>query len=123
MGQNHFDHTSYEMMNDALKNAKIEWKWPEQIIREQRLKFFLKQMHKSDIQEILLPQPNLKRKRGGPKRRMIDAIQEDISILYDSNIHDFNYEQHEIKTKCLATRILYYCHLHENEIIKTLKTN
>ena len=70
------------MMNDTLKNVEIKWKWPDQIIRKQRLKFFIQKIHKNDIQEIQLPQPNLKRKHGGPKRRIMDAIQEDISILY-----------------------------------------
>ena len=123
MGKSHNEHISYAMMNDTLKNAEIKWKWPDQLIRKQRLKFFIQQMHKTDIKEILLPQPNLKRKRGGPKRRMIDAIQEDISILYDPDIRYYDYNKHGIEKKSLAEKILYFCHLHEHEIIKTLEMN
>ena len=117
----HDAHTSYENMTKLLKDHEIKWKWPSEIIRKQRLHFFIHQIHKSDIRTILLPTKGLKRKIGGPKRRMIDAIHEDIELLYDSEIRQFDYKKHGLASSCLAEKILYYCHLHANEIQKHLE--
>ena len=74
-GLSHDAHTSYEDMDQILKEHQIAWKWPDRIIREQRLEFFLKQIRRKEIGHILRPEEGVRRKRGGLKRRMIDAIQ------------------------------------------------
>ena len=52
VGLSHDAHTSYEDMDQILKEHQIEWKWPDRIIREQRLEFFSKQIRNKEIRAI-----------------------------------------------------------------------
>ena len=109
---------------------QIEWKWPDRIIREQRLEFFIKQIRKTDIGEILWPEEGAKRRRGGQKRRLIDAIQDDIQKLEidlkideGNRMKDFDFKRINImpkETTVKAKRVILYCQTFQTQILQTL---
>ena len=103
-GHEHDAHTSYKEMDKLLRKEEIKWRWPKEIISEQQLKFFLSQIQKNKIQSILIPEEELKCKRGRPRRRMIDAINEDVERFYDIDIRTFNLKPHKMQIRKMAKK-------------------
>ena len=56
----------------------------------------------------LIPEEGLKRKRGRPRRRMIDAINEDVERYYDVDIRTF-LRSHKMQSAKMARKVLYFC--------------
>ena len=129
-GVSHDAHTPYEDMDQILKEHQIEWKWPDRIIREQRLEFFIKQIRKQTIGDILWPADGVRRKRGGIQRRMIDAIQDDIQTLEidlkvddGTKMQDFDFRRINLtpsETTLKAKRVLLYCLTFQTQILHAL---
>ena len=82
----------------------MKWRWPEEIISEQRLNFFLSQIQNPEIQSLLIPEEGLKRKRGRPRRRIIDAINEDVERFYDVDIRIFDWRPHKMRSAKMARK-------------------
>ena len=108
-------------MDQLICRENITWRWPEEMISEQRLKFFLNQIQKPEIQSILIPEKGLKRKKGRPRRRMIDAIVEDVERFYEVDIRTFDLRPHKMQSAQLARKVLYFCILHHFEILEKMK--
>ena len=91
----------------------IEWKWPRQRLQEARLGYFIECMKKSEFLDIIIPKDDMKRCRGRPKFRLIDAIKDDledvakIDFTQWEKIHKFNSKSSR------AEKILTLCKLWE----------
>ena len=69
---------SYQRIEAELSFLDIKWKWPQRRLQEQRLEFFLVSIKKKEFTDIVIPKDGLKRNRGRPRFRMIDAIKDDL---------------------------------------------
>ena len=104
---------SYKRLEAELSFFNIEWKWPRQRLQEARLGYFIECMKKPEFLDIIIPKDDMKRCRGRPKFRLIDAIKDDledvakIDFTQWEKIHKFNSKSSR------AEKILTLCKLWE----------
>jgi hypothetical protein len=72
---------SYNRVDADMSVFNTNWKWPKQRLQEQRLEYFVESIKNPDFLDIIVPTRGLKRSRGRPKFRLIDAIKDDLEDI------------------------------------------
>ena len=72
---------SYNRVDADMSVFNTNWKWPKQRLQEQRLEYFVESIKNPDFLDIIVPTRGLKRSRGRPKFKLIDAIKDDLEDI------------------------------------------
>ena len=112
-------HVSYDRIEAELGVFDIAWTWPAQYLKVSRLQYFVKMLGNEAIREVISPAKGLKRKRGRPRFRYIDAIGQDLLDVLNIDHADNRYQ-----TPCgfrmvdqKAVKIIAICEFFREEIL------
>ena len=106
---------SYKRVIADLSVVNITWRWPRQRLQEQRLDYFLESLKNPDFVEIIVPKKDLKRSRGRPKFRLIDAIKDDLEDIANIDYKRMEALLHFDSKMSRAEKIISICQLWEIE--------
>jgi len=110
---------SYTHIQAELSFFNISWKWPRRRLQESRLQYFIKSMKNEEIRKIIIPEKGLKRKRGRPRFRYIDAIVNDLEDVGNIKYKEIQASFH---FKSRAEKVIGICSKFEDTLLNTLAT-
>ena len=85
-------HVSYDQIEAESGVFDIAWTWPAQYLKVSCLQYFVKMLENEAIREVISPPKGLKRKRGRPRFRYIDAIGQDLLDVLNIDHADNRYQ-------------------------------
>ena len=112
--------TSYISMEDTLLSLGIKWKWPQRLVQEQRLAFLMRSIESQAFLEVISHKTRLKRKRGRPRFRLIDAIKNDLEDIIGMDMKDINHHYYFASKASTVEKVIHICQTEIQAINKTL---